>query len=378
MFIAGPRGVRRRPPVRVLLAPIAVALLLHAALLTGADPTLGVADEPAASVTWMQARSIEPAMAVVAQPVEPQVQLAGVPVPLARPARALAAPASKALRSTLISSVATAPGKTSEAAGIEVHTAGTPNQDPEMVNTVAAATASADAPLAVASDGAGGPADSPPPTYRTVLPPAATLRYDLRSGMLAGSGELVWKPAGGQYEVRLEGSVAGLHVLTETSTGSIDAHGIAPLRYTDWRVRRPLSAANFQRDKGKISYSGPQIEYPLLAGSQDRVSWMIQMAAVLNAEPALAAPGGRIAFFVSGARGDADTWIFRYVALETIAANGGTVRAVKFTREPRKAYDRMVEVWLAPAHHHLPVRAKLTATANGEVFELLLRGIQSP
>jgi len=81
---------------------------------------------------------------------------------------------------------------------------------------------------------------------------------------------------------------------------------------------------------------------------------------------------------VTGARGDADVWVFRYVAAETVTADGGTLSAVKFTREPRKAYDRMVEVWLAPAHHHLPVRARLTASADGEVFELLLRGIQSP
>src|SRR5205809_1133398 len=69
------------------------------------------------------------------------------------------------------------------------------------------------------------------PTYRTVMPPAATLHYDMQRGMWSGSGDLVWRPAAERYELRLEGNVAGLHVLTETSTGPIDAHGLAPLRY---------------------------------------------------------------------------------------------------------------------------------------------------
>jgi hypothetical protein len=196
--------------------------------------------------------------------------------------------------------------------------------------------------------------------------------------MFSGTGDLFWKPAGDRYEARLEGRVAGLHVLTETSVGLIDAHGLAPLRFTDWRTRRGIQAANFQRDKGKITYSGPQVEMPLPAGAQDRVSWMVQIGAVLNAEPQHAAPGGRISFFVSGARGDADVWTFRYVGAEMLATPLGSIRAVKFTREPRKNYDRQVDVWLAPGQRHLPVRARFTTTSDGDVFELLLRDIQAP
>jgi hypothetical protein len=324
---------------------------------------------------WMQARSIAPAIAEA-----PPAGQSSLDKP---PARRQALQ-SKPARSTPLAPAPTALAMASveempRAAVIEM--AATPQREADIVRTVAAGPASllgGDASAAAVAPAMAAVSDTPPPTYRTVLPPPATLRYDMRWGMLSGSGELTWKPAGEHYEARLEGRVAGLHVLTEASAGSIDAHGIAPLRYTDWRVRRTVNAANFQRDKARITYSGPQVEYPLLPGSQDRVSWMIQIAAVLNAEPALAKPGGRIAFFVTGARGDADVWVFRYVAAETISLEGVALSAVKFTREPRKAYDRMVEVWLAPARHHLPVRARLTATADGDVFELLLRGIQSP
>jgi len=377
MLIAGPRGTRRRPPVRVLLAPVAAALLLHGALLAGTDPEVGMTQGQATAVVWMQARSIEP----VAAAIEPAILAAP---PVARPAREtpakpMAVPPAKPARLPLPSPpMALAPPMPEESLPVADDPTSAPAHDVEFVRTVAALPAHLAAAAPAAVPAAASVADSPPPTYRTVLPPPATLRYDMRRGMLSGSGELIWKPAGAQYEARLEGRVAGVHVLTETSTGVVDAHGIAPLRYTDWRIRRPVSAANFQRDKGKITYSGPQVEFPLLPGTQDRVSWMLQIAGVLNAEPTLAKPGGRIAFFVTGARGDADVWVFRYVAAETVTADGGTLSAVKFTREPRKAYDRMVEVWLAPARHHLPVRARLTERADGDVFELLLRGIQSP
>jgi len=169
-----------------------------------------------------------------------------------------------------------------------------------------------------------------------------------------------------------------MNLLTQTSVGVFDANGLAPIRFTDTRSRRGTNAANFQRDKGKITYSGPQVEYPLVPGAQDRVGWMIQIGAILNADPKLAATDGKITMFVSGASGDADVWVFRYAGVENLRADSGPVRTVKFTREPRKAYDRSVEVWLAPAHHHLPIRARFTANAGGDAFELLLRDIQSP
>ena len=36
-----------------------------------------------------------------------------------------------------------------------------------------------------------------------------------------------------------------------------------------------------QREAGRITFSGPQVEYPLLPGAQDRISWLLQLAAVL-------------------------------------------------------------------------------------------------
>jgi hypothetical protein len=228
-------------------------------------------------------------------------------------------------------------------------------------------------PVAAAASAAG--IEPLPPA---TLPAASRLHYEMKRGGFTGHGDIVWKPAGDRYELRLEATVGGLPVLTEISTGAVDEHGLAPLRYTDQRLRRGIEAANFQREAGKITYSGPAVEHPLPPGAQDRLSWMLQLAGVLNADPHRAAPGAEVAFFVTGARGDADTWTFRCAGVERISAAGDAIPAVKFTRAPRQTYDRLVEIWLDPAREHVPVRARFSAEANGEVFELLLRDIQPP
>lgn len=216
------------------------------------------------------------------------------------------------------------------------------------------------------------------PVYRTRLPPPATLHYGMRRGIWSGTGELAWRPAAGRYEARLDAEVAGLQVLTEVSTGVLDANGIAPQRYTDKRLRRAPTAASFERDTGRITYSGQNTVHPLPAGAQDRVSWMIQLPAIVNGEPSRASAGGTVALFVSGARGDAQAWTFRCHGVEPVSTPLGVVRAVKFTREPRRPGDKLAEIWLSPAHHHLPVRARFVEKDDDEVFELLLRDIRWP
>jgi hypothetical protein len=100
----------------------------------------------------------------------------------------------------------------------------------------------------------------------------------------------------------LEARIAGVTLLIQTSEGTIDATGLAPTRFVDHRARRPAQAANFRRDLGTVTYSGPALAWPLLPGTQDRLSWMIQLAGVAAAEPELLVEGGQVAMVVVGAR----------------------------------------------------------------------------
>jgi hypothetical protein len=211
------------------------------------------------------------------------------------------------------------------------------------------------------------------PTYKTRMPPATTLAYDIRRGILSGTGELSWRPEGGRYELQLRVGIAGFNLLTQISQGGFDAAGLAPLRFTDQRGRRAARAANFQREAHKISYSGSHDEYALPDGAQDRLSWMIQLPAVLAAEPRRAVPGGEVLMVVSGARADVAVWSFAFVGVETIASSHGKVRTLRFTRTPQGPRDVLADVWLDPANHHFPVRARLSHGDEDDVLELVLR-----
>ena len=217
------------------------------------------------------------------------------------------------------------------------------------------------------------------PVYATVLPPPLTLQFEMRRGMAVGQAELDWRPVSGRYRLTLQGNAVGAPPIGWSSLGGFDPNGIAPLRYTESRRGREVRAANFQRDSGRITFSGPAIEHPLVAGAQDRLSWMVQLAAVLSANPALAESGSQVSMWVAGSRGDAEIWTFTVhgrVALDLPI--GHVDNAVHLVREPRRPYDTQVQVWLDPARHHLPAQALLRVRATGEGTELRLRELVLP
>ncbi len=212
------------------------------------------------------------------------------------------------------------------------------------------------------------------PTFATQLPPAAVLRFELRRGALTGDGELVWSPSADGYTMAMNASAFGIPLITWASAGRFDADGLAPERFIDQRRARDVRSANFQREAGKITFSGPPVEYPLVPGAQDRLSWMVQLPAVVAAAPASFTAGARIPLFVVGARGDGDVWTFVVQGSEAVDIVGGRVEnALLLLREPRKPFDTRVEIWLDPERHHLPVRVKLTLAQSGEGNEFVLR-----
>jgi len=218
-----------------------------------------------------------------------------------------------------------------------------------------------------------------PPVYRTTLPPPFAFALELKRGGIVGTGILQWQLDGTRYRARLEARNGGVPLMVLDSVGGLDAAGIAPQRYLDRRRGRgSAQAANFQRDAGKVTFSGPAVEAPLPPGTQDRLSWMLQLAAIAEAEPALVGPGGRVSFLVVGARGDADLWTFVHVGPETLALPEGDTPTLHLVRLPQRSYDTRADVWLDPARHHLPVRARLANAADANALQLSLREVLAP
>ena len=186
------------------------------------------------------------------------------------------------------------------------------------------------------------------------------------------------RPAGDDYRLVLEARISGLTLLIQTSEGAIDATGLAPTRLVDQRARRSAQAANFSRELGKVTFSGPAVVWPLLPGTQDRLSWMIQLAGIVAAEPELLADGLQIRMVVVGARGEAEVWVLRYAGRETVETVRATVRAVKFVRDGHSAYDTSAEIWLDPERDYFPAHATLRNSSGGSEYDLLLERIEAP
>lgn len=230
-------------------------------------------------------------------------------------------------------------------------------------------------PAAVAAPA---PADAAaaPPLYATRIAAPIEWAYRLRRGEQQGTATLTWRPdfAAARYEARLVGEIDGRGVLHWSSQGALDAAGIAPERFLLREPRRGAQAANFERVSRRITYSGPPVAHVLPDGAQDRLSWLMQLAAVVAADPQRhGAPGAVVDLFVVGARGDADRWRFDARGAEGVELDdGSTVQTWAYERSPLRHYDVRVEAWLAPALGWLPVRLRVSPTGAGRALELLL------
>ncbi len=342
-----PAPARRLVPA--LAALTAVVALLHGWAWNQVRAAVPGAAPPAATApVYVQVREVAPPAPPVVAPAPPVRVAKPAPAPRRAPAPPPALPPEPAAEAPVV-------------------------VDTDAIVVAAALGADTAAELVPVADTA---SQEEVPVYRTRLPPATTLGYELTYGRWTGRGELVWRPNGQGYEARLDGRVAGLRIISLVSRGGIDAAGIAPVRYTDERRGRGEQAANFQRKAGKITFSGKQEEFPLLQGSQDRLSWMVQLAGIALADPNRMKPGSRIALHVVGARADVDVWAFQVVGAEEVSTPEGSMKSIKLLREPRKPHDTRVEVWLAPGLNYLPVRAK--QTTENSVWDLRLQTSQPP
>lgn len=220
-------------------------------------------------------------------------------------------------------------------------------------------------------------AEAPLPVYPTRVARSFSLLYQMQRGGISGSGEFSWKRSGDSYESHLKGSIAGFTVLNWASSGGFDASGVAPARYLESRIGKSDREAVFRRDLSVVDFSGVSPDIPLLPGTQDRLSWMVQLPAILAADPTKAKEGARVAMYVVGVRGRGETWTFESSGAESIKTPAGTMRAVKLTRELRKAEDTHAEVWVDPSRQYLPVRIRLALPPFDAPLELNLAGASS-
>jgi Protein of unknown function (DUF3108) len=357
---------------RVLAAALLLVLLLHWAFLSGW--LLGASGKPppdAPPSRLIQFREVTlpapvpPALAQAAADVSPALVRATPPSP--RPQRVQPPAAVISEQTSGPPEVPPAPVPVSTQASELVPVAQAASEPDPMTPIEASSQAASDPTSVQAWPGV----DSDAPVYRVALPPGFKHSYSVRRGLLTGTGELSWTPAGGRYEVQLNAFFLGQQVLTQHSQGRFDVTGLEPERFTSKTSGRAELAANFQREDGVISFSGPSRRYAWRLGAQDRISIYVQLAAILAAESSRLTEGQRFGLPVVSERGDADVWTFRIVGWEVVETKSGEVRAVRLMREMRKPNDQAAEIWMDEKRHYVPVRIRLGNENDANRWELL-------
>jgi len=309
----------RRSTRQALAVAVLLSLLAHLALLLPAKR----AAEPASAV-----RSVKTLLALQTRALVPQ-------------------PAVQSADSESLSGLA------ATSAVIPRGPAQRPPAKPDSASATAKPPLSA-APLALADTTALAAAA---PARPGSAPPSGEWHYLLRSGEREGQAKLVWHSEAGRYALRLERQLEGRALPSWHSQGTLDGLGLAPQRYTQQRRGREQAAINFRAGEGLLSFSASDALLPLEPGTQDRLSWWLQLSALVEADPAFYSAGRSFSLRVAGLRGVTLDWQFEVLGLVPLAQDdGSSVLALQLRRAPLGAYSGEVQLWLDPARHHLPLR----------------------
>lgn len=211
--------------------------------------------------------------------------------------------------------------------------------------------------------------DVPVPTTDTPLRLAGpgSWQYRLRQAGQDGEAQLDWRPEGdGRYSLRLTRRIGERTLPAWESLGHLGQGGLAPERFALQRGGQDRQAINFDADERLVSFSASPARLELPEGAQDRLSWWLQLSALVQANPA---PGGRWRVWVAGLRGELREWVFE--AVDAAPDDAGTLHLRRVRLGER---DPGVELWLDPARGYWPVRLR-QGDPETRGFEIQLSGV---
>lgn len=246
---------------------------------------------------------------------------------------------------------------TPEPAPVEI-SAAAPSETPEpMGNQAPAATPKADTPAI---------ATAPKPPSVSVAPTQTRLVYDITGEVKGRSvfaeGLLEWTVKDGRYDASLAVRMVLLGTRTQTSVGRIGPQGLMPERFGE--RQRDDAATHFDYEGQRVRFSRNRPDAPLLPGTQDRLSVILQLAVSMHANPQDFQTGREWSMPVASSR-EVENWRWLVGELETLALPKGSVSARHLTRPAMNERDSTIELWMAPTLQHLPVRIRITQS-NGD------------
>ena len=209
--------------------------------------------------------------------------------------------------------------------------------------------------------------------YTIDMPPPATItldvaRTDKDGAEWSGEAMLAWQLNDDTYKIQVEAGIrvvfTRVNLVVLHSEGAVAATGFAPIRMTEKRRGRSLTATHFNWGENKLTFSASQAAYPLAPGAQDKASIPLQLSAIARGDAKQLS--GDIDILVGEDR-DASVYRFRVVGQEEIDTRLGKLQTWRLTRPPLPgSYKSTLDIWLAPQHGWYPVRIRNTE-ANGAV-----------
>lgn len=228
-----------------------------------------------------------------------------------------------------------------------------PDRAPAPVEPVAPAAQAEQAEL-VGPSPTGDAAPAPRP------PAAGEWHYVLLQNGFYGRARLRWQTEAESYSLQLERELDGRPLPSWKSQGMLGPAGLMPQRYVQQRRGRDMAATNFRHEEGLISFSASAEEVALPDGVQDRLSWWLQLAALVEAAPQRYRPGSQLRLPVVGLRGEAREWLFEVLSQQTLQLPGASIaQALQLRRAAIGPYSGEIEIWLDPARGHLPVQLSM-------------------
>ena len=222
------------------------------------------------------------------------------------------------------------------------------------------------------------------PALLSLLPPSASYLLDVTrtESKLAnpyyGSGKIRWQHDNKNYTMHAEIGVdmlfATIRLYTMQSAGTIAEAGIQPRTVTETRRGKSTTTTQFNYADKSISFSASPAIIPLTDGAQDKMTVLMQLASVGNADPAQFQPGKEITIQVAEEK---EAHLQQFVVLEqtSIESKLGHLVTWHIVRPPCPCvYSSRIDVWLAPELNWLPVQIRNTES-NGAVTTQTIRQI---
>jgi hypothetical protein len=183
-------------------------------------------------------------------------------------------------------------------------------------------------------------------------------------------------PQPDRYQVKMVTEAAGWARLFASAPmlaeaqGSLGPGGFLPERYSHKGPRRS-EVTVFDYEKNEIRYESLKEPLPLLKGIQDRLTFMLQLAWMLQADPDRFGLGQTVTVPIAG-RNKIEEVDFVVLSDADLALPGGVLVPALHLSSNRQTnrYSVQIDVWMDRTDRLLPVRVRFEE-ARGTVLDLL-------